>query len=104
MKVNTEFCIPNDPETPCRTTLMQRFEFGDLIWPNLDLYLEKGLFISYLLHSFGSLLAKFGFKLVNSPVSVAKKAKSDDFDLWPEHDLLAEHGSSPFMISFKIFD
>ena len=39
------------------------------------------ILICYILHCLGSLLAEFGLAAVISPVSVADKAKSDDFDL-----------------------
>ena len=42
---------------------------------------KRPILIFYLLHPLGSLLAKFGFAAVISPVSEADKAKSDDFDL-----------------------
>ena len=40
--------------------------------------------------SVGSLLAEFGLAAVFCPVSVAVKAKSDDFDLWPNLDLTCD--------------
>ena len=35
-------------------------------------------------------MAEFGLTAVISPVSVADKAKSDDFDLWPDLDLTCD--------------
>ena len=49
------------------------------------------MLIYYYIHPLGSLLAKFGFTTVVSPVSVADKEKSDDFDLWPDLNLTREH-------------
>ena len=46
--------------------------------------------ICYFLHPLKSLLAKFGFAAVIGPVSVGDKAKSDDFDLWPDLDLTCD--------------
>ena len=61
------------------------FSFDDLIWSdlNLDLYLVgiRPNLICYLLHPLGSILADVGFSDIISPVSVADKAKHDDFDL-----------------------
>ena len=61
------------------------FSLGDLIWPDLDLdpYLVQCLYlyICCLLHPVESLLAKFGFAAVISPVSVADKTKNADLDL-----------------------
>ena len=41
----------------------------------------RSILICYLFHHLGSLLAKFGFAAVISPVSGADKAKSEGFDL-----------------------
>ena len=35
-------------------------------------------------------MEKFGFAAVSSPVLVADKAKSDNFDIWPDLDLTYE--------------
>ena len=43
--------------------------------------------LPYLL---GTLLAKLGLAAVIIPVSVADKAKSDDFELWPDLDLTCD--------------
>ena len=37
--------------------------------------------------SLGKFFEKFGLAAFISPVSVADKTKSDDFDLWPDLDL-----------------
>ena len=44
----------------------------------------------HFVYPLGSLLAKFGFEAVISPVSVADKAKSSDFDLWPDINLIID--------------
>ena len=58
--------------------------FDDLICPDLDhdLYLVpiRSILIYYIFHPLGSLLAKFGLLAVISPILVADKAKSSDFD------------------------
>ena len=61
------------------------FGLGDLIWPDLDLYLLpiRSVLICCIFHPLGSLLAKFGLVAVISPISAADKVKSSDFDLWP---------------------
>ena len=53
-------------------------------WPLLS---TRAILICYLLHHLGSPFAKFGFAAFISPVSGADKAKSNDFDLWPDLDL-----------------
>ena len=62
--------------------------FGDPIWSDLDLYL---VWYQYLYANFfialQSLFAKLGFPAIINTVSVAIKAKSDDFDFWPDIDL-----------------
>ena len=85
----------------CRTTLKQHFDLVTLFdltltlvwpWPLLSI---SSMLICYVLHCIGSLLAESGLAAVISPVSVADKAKSDDFDLWPDlFDLLWRHRSS----------
>ena len=40
--------------------------------------------------SLGKLSSKSGLVVVNSPVSVAEKAESDDIDLWPDIDLTCD--------------
>ena len=50
-------------------------------WPLLSI---KSILIWYLLHSLGGLLAECGLTAFISPVSVADKARSDDFDFWPD--------------------
>ena len=65
------------------------FWFGNLtylIWP-WPLLSIRSILIWYLLHPLGSVLEKFGLAVVISPVSVADKAKSNDFDIWPDLDL-----------------
>ena len=54
------------------------------------LLIIRSILICYLLHAFGSTLAKFELAAVVSPVSVADKSKSDDFDLWPDFDLTCD--------------
>ena len=83
--------------------------FGDLIWPDLDLYLylfSMGpIHICQLLHLPRSLLAKFRFPCVISPVLVADYAKRDDFDLWPHLDLTCDlfEKKSKFLNFFKSY-
>ena len=48
------------------------------------------MLIYYLLYPLVSLLTKFGLAAVISPVSVADKAKSDDFDPLPDLDLTCD--------------
>ena len=50
----------------------------------------------------GSLLAKFGFAVVISSVSVTDKAKSNNFNLWP--DMTCNPFNSFFLIPFKVPD
>ena len=44
------------------------------------------MFIWYILHPFGNVLAKIGFASVINPVFVADRPISDDFELWPDLD------------------
>ena len=90
MNVTIEFCVPNDAYT-CAARHSCNIFIVDLIWPDLDLDLYlvgiRSILICYLLHHLKSLSAKFGFAAVVSPFSGADKAKSDDFNLWPDLDL-----------------
>ena len=61
-------------------------------WPLLSI---QFILICYLLHTLGSLMAKFGIATVLSPISEADEVNSDDFDLWPNIDLTCD--------LFKIF-
>ena len=38
----------------------------------------------------GSILEKFGFAVITSLISVADTVKSDDFDFWPQVDLVCD--------------
>ena len=67
------------------------FSFGDLILPDIDLYLVLSpILIYYILHPPLSLLAKFGCLAAFSPVSVADKAKIDEFYLRTDLDLTCD--------------
>ena len=61
------------------------------------------MLIFHLVYPQGSLLASFGLAAVTSPASVADKAKSDDFDLWPDLDLTYDICNSISKILFKKF-
>ena len=65
----------------CRTTLIQHFHLVTLF--DLTLTFTKYKAHTYMspFHPLRSLLAQFGFAAVISPVSVADKAKIDNFDL-----------------------
>ena len=84
--VTIEFSVPNDPYNMCRKTLMQHFYLVTLFdrpwpWPLLSI---EPILLCCLLRPTGGLLAEFGFAAIISPVSVADKAKSDNFDRWPD--------------------
>ena len=53
--------------------------FADLLPLTFALLSIRSILICYLLHRLGSLLAQFRLVAGISPVSVADKAKSDDF-------------------------
>ena len=70
----------------CRMTLMQHYTYDlfdtyDTYATTCPLLCIKFTLICNLSHPLGSLLAKFEFAAVISPVTVADKANSDDFDL-----------------------
>ena len=62
------------------------FSFGDQFYLNLPLLSKRPVLRWYLLHLLRSILTKFGFAVVISPVSVANKTKVDDFDISPHLD------------------
>ena len=71
-----------------------------LTWPwPWPLFTIRPLPMHYLFLTLRSVLAKFGFAAVISPVSVADKAKSDGSELWPDLDvacgLLRKSSKSP---------
>ena len=70
----------------CRTALMQHFNLVTLFDLTLTLTVSQYKAHTYIrpFYPLGSLLVKFGLTAVISPVSVADKAKSDDFDLRPD--------------------
>ena len=105
IKINATivFCVPNDSYNLCRTTVGQYFHLVTFLtwpwaWPLLTI---RSLLIRFLLLRLKSLLAKFGFAAVICPVSVAGKAKSDGFDLWPDLDLAWDLLKKIFEISLK---
>ena len=57
------------------------------LWPLLSI---MSILLCYLLHHLGSLLAIIGFAAVVSPILEASKAKSGDFDLWPDINLTCD--------------
>ena len=69
----------------CRTTLVtfSHFHFGDVFWPHLDpcVLSIPSILICFLLHLLRSLLTKFEFIAIISPIWAAGKAKGDDFDV-----------------------
>ena len=80
-----------------------------LTWPwPWPLFTIRPLPMHYLFLTLRSVLAKFGFAAVISPVSVADKAKSDGSELWTDLDvacdLLRKSSKSPKKHSLKAFD
>ena len=51
----------------------------------------RSILICYLAHPLGSLLANFGLAALIGPVSVADKARSEDFDIWADLTLTSDH-------------
>ena len=72
-------------ETPCSTLIW--WPYLTWPWPLLSI---GHILINYLLYPLGSLWTKFGLAAVIISASVANKAKSDDFDLWPDFDLTCD--------------
>ena len=70
------------------------FSFSDLLWPDhdFDLYLVYGPYLCkcYILLSLWILLEKFAFAAIISPVSIVDMARSDDFGIWPDLDLICD--------------
>ena len=48
---------------------------------------KRPILLWYLVHPFGSILAKFEFAADISPVLIADEVKSDDFGIRPDLDL-----------------
>ena len=64
-------------------------------WPLLSITCIFALYIPtiltcYLLHPPGCFMAQLEFTAIWSPVSVAGKARSDYFDLWPDIELTCD--------------
>ena len=86
-----------------RTTLMQNFHLAPLFDLTLTFTYKLYKAYTYMLPSLslGGILVKFGFAAVTIPVSVADKASSDGFVLWPDLDPICDILKKIDKISFK---
>ena len=91
MNGNIAFYAPNDLQHMCRAALIQHFHLVTLIDLTVALtFTYEPILIWYIFHPIGRMLAKFWFAAFMSPVSVANKAKSDEFDLRPDQELTCD--------------
>ena len=90
MNVIIDFCVPKGPIKHVSHDTHATFWSGVHICPDLDPLLSiRSTLSCYILHSLGSLLAKFRLAAAIGPVSVGDKEKIDGFDLltWPWPDM-----------------
>ena len=89
INVTIEIYVPNDARNICDTALMQHFDLVTLFDLALTLALLsiRFILICYLVHPLEMSHNEVWVAAFVSSASVADKAKSDNFHLWPDLDL-----------------